>query len=146
MSERKPQNFTNHGRLDPWFHLFLLPLSALTFAACVYILIRHPHHLVHHVLVVITFLFLVAIFRMRNYSIRVQDRVIRLEERLRLTALLPEVLCVRIPELTERQLIGLRFASDDEIVGLVEKTLSENLTQSEIKKRIQSWRPDYWRV
>jgi hypothetical protein len=146
MSERKPQNLANHSRLDPWFHFFLLPVAALTFGACVYLLIRHPHSIVHHLLVVTTFLFLVFLFKARTFSLRVQDRVIRLEERLRLAALLPEPLRARIPELTESQLIGLRFASDDEIVSLVDKTLKENLPQAEIKKRIQSWRPDYWRV
>jgi hypothetical protein len=146
MSERKPQNFANHGRYDPWFHFFLLPLTGLTFFACVYLLIRHPHSLVHHVLVVITLIVLMAVVKLRNYSLRVQDRVIRLEERVRLAALLPEALRARIPELTERQLIALRFASDDEIVALVEKTLNENLAPAEIKKRIQSWRADYFRV
>src|SRR5258708_36177737 len=130
MSERKPQNFANHGRYDPWFHFFLLPLAALTFFACVYLLIRHPHSVVHHVLVVVTLILLMTVVKMRNYSLKVQDRMIRLEERVRLAALLPEALRPRIPELTERQLIALRFASDDEIVALVEKTLNENLPPS----------------
>jgi hypothetical protein len=72
--------------------------------------------------------------------------VIRLEERLRLTQLLPDPLRSRIPELTEGQLVALRFASDAEIPKLVERTLKENLSSADIKKAIQTWRPDYWRV
>ena len=75
-----------------------------------------------------------------------QYRFIRLEERLRLTQLLSEPLRSRIPELTEDQLVGLRFASDAEVPKLVERALSEKLTRGDIKQAIQSWRPDHWRV
>ena len=88
----------------------------------------------------------VAVTKSRLSTLRVQDRVIRLEERLRLTVLLPEPLRSRIPELTEGQLIALRFASDDELPKLVERALSEKLSREDIKKSIQTWRPDYWRA
>jgi hypothetical protein len=88
----------------------------------------------------------VVIVKLRNYPLRVQDRVIRLEERLRLASLLPEPLRSRIPELTEGQLVALRFASDAEVAKLAERALSEKLSPADIKKSIQTWRPDYWRV
>ncbi len=146
MNERKPQTLANHARLDPWFHFFLAPLAFGLFFASGYGVFHHPHSLVHYLLVLISLFLIVSVTLARTYALRVQDRVIRLEERLRLTALLPASLAARIPELTERQLIALRFASDAEIVALVDRTLKENLPPAEIKKLIQSWRPDYWRV
>jgi len=152
MAEKKPQTYANHTRFDPLFHFFVLPVFGFALIASLVHFFRHfgersPWGNVHALLlVVLAAAVLAAAFKIRLYSIKVQDRVIRLEERLRLTTLLQEPLRSRIPELTEDQLCGLRFASDAEIPKLVERTLKENLSRADIKKAIQTWRPDYWRV
>lgn len=144
MPEKHPQTFANHGRLDPWFHFIIAPLLLFCFAASIHASIREGQ--VHLLLPVFTFTVLLLAVKCRSYALKVQDRVIRLEERLRLTALLPEPLHSRISDLSEKQLIALRFASDQELSSLVEKTLRENLEPKAIKQAIQTWRPDYWRV
>jgi hypothetical protein len=97
-------------------------------------------------LVVLSLAAFVALFRMRQYPLKVQDRVIRLEERLRLQALAPAEWHSQIYRLTEDQLIGLRFAADDEVVELAKQALEHSLNRKQIKERIKDWRPDNWRV
>lgn len=152
MAESKPQTFANHTRFDPAFHFFIVPVFLL---GLILSLIHFFYHLresdlrdnIHSfLLVLLAFALLTLVFKVRLYALKVQDRVIRLEERLRLTQLLPEPLRSRIPELTEDQLIGLRFASDAELPQLTARALSEKLARKDIKKSIQNWRPDYWRV
>ena len=87
-----------------------------------------------------------AVFLIRIYSLKVQNRVIRLEERLRLKELLPASLAPRIGELTGGQLIALRFASDAEIPVLVSEALGKKMSPTDIKKAVTNWRPDYNRV
>ena len=89
---------------------------------------------------------IVLLFRLRQYPLKVQDRVIRLEERLRLQSLAPAEWHTQIYRLTEDQLIGLRFAGDDEVVELAKQALEHNLNRKQIKERIKNWRADYWRV
>ncbi len=152
MAESKPQTFANHTRFDPAFHFFLVPVFLL---ALILTLVHFFYHLresdlrdnIHSfLLILLAFAFLTLVFKVRLYALRVQDRVIRLEERLRLTQLLPEPLRARIPELTEGQLVGLRFASDAEVPALAARALNEKLSRKDIKQAIQNWRPDYWRV
>jgi len=145
MAEKRPQTFANHTLNDPLFHFFLAPIFVASTIAAIVHFVMHPafNSGWHFVLIAAA---TVAIFKMRLYSLKVQDRVIRLEERLRLATLLPETLRARIPELTEGQLIALRFASDGEVASLTERTLAGNLERKDIKKAIQVWRPDYWRV
>jgi hypothetical protein len=140
-----PQNFSNHTRLDPFFHFFMLPVFAITLiAAIVHLVLRQD--LCSAWMVVFMIAAIVALFKIRLYSLKVQDRVIRLEERLRLATLLDPALRPRIAELTASQLIALRFASDAELPALAARALNEKLAAPEIKKAIQHWRPDHWRV
>jgi hypothetical protein len=140
-----PQSLENHARLDPPVHFFLFPVAAATFIWMIVNLVKSPD-IPHAALVVLAAAGLVGAFKIRLYALKVQDRVIRLEERLRLATILPERLRGSIGDLTESQLVALRFASDSELAGLVEKALSSNLKNSDIKKEIKTWRPDYFRV
>ncbi len=145
MAEKKPQTFANHTRLDPLFHFVALPIFALAVIGGVVHFIRHPS-LHTGAFLVVAVAAAIALLKTRLYALKVQDRVIRLEERLRLSSLLSEPLRSRIPELTEGQLVALRFASDAEVAKLAERAISEKLPPADIKKAIQTWRPDYWRV
>ena len=143
-----PQSYAHHTRWDPPFHFFILPVFVIAFVAAIVHYVMHFHHHPIHgfFLILLALAALVAIFKIRLNALKVQDRVIRLEERLRLATVLPEPLRSRIPELTVSQLIALRFASDGELPGLVQKVLNEKLSRDDIKKAIQNWRADDWRV
>jgi hypothetical protein len=145
MAEKKPQTFANHGRLDPLFHFIVVPVFGLgVIAATIHFLWRPSAH--SAALFVLSIAALIAVFKIRLYPLKVQDRVIRLEERMRLSMLLPEPLRSRIPEFDEGQLIALRFASDAELPELAARVLNEKLSRADIKKAIKVWRPDYWRI
>lgn len=139
------QNYKNHTRLDPPFHMFLLPVVFLNILAACWHLFRHPGLWAGWFLV-LAVAGAAAIVMIRSYALKVQDRVIRLEERLRLSQLLAEPLRSRIGDLTEQQLIALRFASDAEVPALVEKVLAGTMLPRDIKQAIGNWRPDYFRV
>lgn len=145
MAEKVPQSLSNHTRYDPAFHFFIVPVFAITVIVAIVHLVRHPS-LLSAWLVVFMMAATVALLKMRLYALRVQDRVIRIEERLRLAILVDKPLRARITELSESQLVGLRFASDAELPALAARALAEKLSRAEIKKAIAQWRPDYWRV
>jgi hypothetical protein len=140
-----PQTFANHGRSDPPYHFFLVPLALAALILSIVVLVRNPS-LAAALWVVLALAFLLLASKARAYALKVQDRVIRLEERMRLAMLLPEGLRPRIGELTESQLIGLRFASDAELPALAQRAMNEHLTNKQIKTAIQTWRADNFRV
>ena len=140
----KPQSFKNHTRLDPLFHQFLGPLSFILLIAAVTSFVRNVGWMTAFQVVAAIWAVVVT-FKIRLYALKVQDRIIRLEERLRMHELFSEPLKSRIGEFTESQLIPLRFASDAELPALAEKAL-QGLDQKQIKASIKTWRPDYFRV
>ena len=145
MADPVSQTYSNHTRYDPPFHFFVLPVFAITLILSIVHLIRRPG--LHSAwMLVVMVAAVVAVFKIRLYALKVQDRVIRLEERMRLANLLGESLRPRIGEFTESQLVVLRFASDAELPALAARALSEKLSRADIKKAVQQWRPDYWRV
>jgi hypothetical protein len=145
MANETTQNYANHTRWDPLFHFFIGPVFIITVIGMIVGAVRHPN--VHSAwMVVVTVALLTLAVKARLYALKVQTRLIRLEERLRLSTLLAEPLRSRIGELTESQLVALRFASDGEIPALVQSTLNNSLTNAQIKKAITNWRADWFRV
>ena len=145
MSQANEQNFANHTRLDPMFHGFLFIGAVFFLGAAIYQLIQDVNWW-NAGRVFGAIWLIVLMLKMRLYTLKVQDRVIRLEERLRLAQLAPESLRGRIGELSEGQLVALRFAADAELPALAQKTLADKLAPKQIKQSIQHWRGDYWRV
>jgi Family of unknown function (DUF6526) len=141
----EPQSFKHHAMFDPPFHFFLAPVGVLLVILSIIDVVKNPNWTTGIHLLLVFWIF-ILVFKTRVYSLKVQDRLIRLEERLRLAAVLPPSLQPRIGELSIDQLIGLRFASDAELPGLVEKALGGNLSRKQIKEAVQNWKPDNWRV
>ncbi len=143
-----PQNLKNHKRYDPPYHFFILPMLVLNIIFSIYVTIhRWPEHRILFLWwIVMSLVFMMMAIRLRDRALVVQDRVIRCEERLRLHALLPPAERSHIDELSVRQLVALRFASDAELPALVHKTLTQNLEPKAIKQNIVNWRGDYHRV
>lgn len=139
------QDLKRHARFDPSFHAIG---SFALFANVIVVIVHLARHLSYWNgwLLVLSIAVIFPYFRLRMYPLKVQDRVIRLEERLRLQALAPAEWHAQIYRLSEDQLIGLRFASDDEVVELAKQALEHNLTRKQIKERVRSWRADYWRI
>lgn len=142
------QSFKNHVRFDPPYHFFaatiLLINVVVTLVVSVHTWNIDPGMSIWHVLVAIALL-LIA-FKARSYPLAAQDRVIRLEEKLRFAALLPAEDLAKSDSLSVAQIVALRFVSDAELPGVVHRALAENLTPKQIKETIQDWRPDYTRV
>jgi hypothetical protein len=145
MADGSCQDLTHHARYDPRFHFFVLPVFFASWIFSAVLAVRHPGFL-HIWVVIFNTALVITAFRARQHALRVQDRLIRLEERLRLSECLPDLQRSQIAILSEGQLIALRFASDDELPALVEQAVSQRLSGREIKKVIKNWRPDHFRV
>jgi hypothetical protein len=145
MPEKK-QNFENHTKNVPAFHFVAMPIFLLNFVWSIVRVIRHPSYEAGLSLLVAVALILLG-FTARTFALKAQDRVIRLEMRLRMQQVLPVDLRSRIPEFEVGQLIALRFASDAELPELARKVLQDKITDRKaIKKLVRDWQPDLLRA
>lgn len=146
MADPAPQTYQNHARYVPLFHFVAAGILVVNLLWQLYRLFRNlSPATVINVLVAVALVLL--FWYIRTFALTVQDRVIRLEERLRLARLLSADLQPRIEELSVGQLCALRFASDEEVPELVRQVLTDNIrSRAEIKKRIRNWRPDHLRA
>jgi hypothetical protein len=145
MATEKVQNFQNHARLFPPFHFFVAPVLLIN-AIYRIVLLKNGIDFASIMAVLVGLALFLLAFCARFFANTVQDRVIRLEMQIRLARLLPAELRPRIEEFTVGQLVGLRFASDDELPTLARQVLDEKLADRKvIKSRIKNWRPDYLR-
>jgi hypothetical protein len=141
----KNQNYSNHSRFVPGYHFIALLGSLILVIGSIVNLVKTSHEGLYSASL-ITFgaiILLFTTFYARVFSLKAQDRVIRAEENFRYFMLTKESLP---KELTIRQIIGLRFSSDEEFISLAERAIKENLTEKEIKKSIKTWRGDFYRV
>lgn len=147
MANEKPQNFQNHARFVPPFHMFVLPVLLLNIVWSIYHIVKAGISFESVVGVLLAFALITLALFARIFALTVQDRVIRLEMRLRMAEVLPVDLRPRIVEFTPAQLISLRFASNAELPALARKVLDEKMNdRSAIKKLVKDWQGDYLRA
>jgi hypothetical protein len=140
------QTYANHKRYVLGFHGITFGFLVVALAWSVAQVVRAPT--VGTAVQAMAILGVFGVFfYARAFALQVQNRVIRLEERLRMARVLPEDLAARANDLTVGQLVALRFAPDDELPGLVRRVLAGELTDLDaIKRAIKVWRPDYLRA
>jgi hypothetical protein len=135
------QNFSNHVRMVPGFHYFVMPVMTLNFGWSIYRWKVAAFSLDAFISVLTAAALIMLMFYARLFALKVQDRVIRLEERMRLEKLLPDDLKSRIGEFTSGQLVAMRFACDAELPALAQKVLTGNIKEGKaIKQMVQNWR------
>jgi hypothetical protein len=141
------QNFANHTKFFPPFHFFVLPVFIFNFGWSIYRLKAWNYSIDGIIAVVVAFALLLGFLTARVATLKVQDRVIRLEECLRYQRLLPTDLQSRIDEFSVAQMVSLRFASDAELPALARKVLTDKLEERKaIKQLVKNWKPDYLRA
>ena len=147
MATGSTQNYAHHAQYVPGYHFVLFALLVLTFiGSCVNLyhsIGDHQRLYSASLIVVLTFSTIVLNFYARVFALKAQDRAIRAEEQLRHFALTGRLLD---PRLTIRQIIGLRFASDEEFVALARRAADEGLLEDDIKRAVKNWRADTYRV
>jgi hypothetical protein len=143
---KESQNLANHTRYHTPFHKVGLPLLAIYLIWSISMLVRQPG-IETAMNMILTFALVVTFFLTRGYSLKVQDRLIRLEEQLRFQRVLPADLAAQAATIPVPFLVALRFAPDEELAELVTQTLAGKFGKPiEVKRAIRNWRGDYWRV
>ena len=146
MAEKTPQTFDNHVKLVPLFHYVAAPIFLLNLLLALYRMFTGVLFETAWDAVMAVGLILIGFFA-RGFALGAQDRVIRLEERLRMHGLLPDKLKPRIDDFTMDQLVALRFASDTELPNLARKVLDDGIADRKaIKQMVVTWRADYQRL
>jgi hypothetical protein len=146
MAKEKEQSFANHNRVVPPYHMVAIPIFMINLIWRL-VQLRYGITFASVMNVLLAIAFLIVVLYARLFTLTVQDRVIRLEMRLRLERLLPPDLRSRIPEFTTPQLISLRFAGDEELAALARQVLDERLNdRKSIKRRIKNWQADLLRA
>jgi hypothetical protein len=141
------QSYANHVKWVPLFHWFVLPMLLINFFWSIYRWKASGFSWDGLIGLLAALALFVLAFFARTFSMKVQDRVIRLEERLRCERLLPDDLKARIGEITPGQFVALRFASDGELPGLINDVLTDKVSdQKTIKKMVKQWRADHARA
>ena len=147
MESTATQSYANHRQFVFLYHRVLFPVLLLTLiGACVNLYLSigdHQRVYSASLILVLTITSVIIALYARIFALRAQDRAIRAEENLRYFALTGKLLD---PRLGTRQVVGLRFASDEEFVALAQKAATENLTEDAIKRAVKQWRPDTYRV
>jgi hypothetical protein len=139
------QNYKNHVRFDRWFHFTLIPACLLLLIGAIGNIWMHWGHIFPWYLLAFVVVFIYLCFLMRIYALRNQDRIIRLEESLRMGRLCPDV-AARAGELSSRQIAALRFCSDAELPAMAKRALDEKMSSDAIKQGVKDWRGDYSRI
>lgn len=140
------QNFENHAKFVPAFHVVVLGIFTINLGWSLY-RVAHAFSAESVLSLLLAVAFILLAFYSRTFALTVQDRVIRLEMRLRMLQILPVELRPRISEFSVNQLVALRFASDAELPALAKKVLDEKLNDRKaIKKMIREWQPDFLRA
>ena len=137
------QNVKTHKRYFPLHHFILIPLTVAIFIWSIIQLLKTTDNIPFFVIAVIL---LITSIITRIYALKNQDRIIRLEMRLRYFQLTQQSLSGIEQKLTMQQLVALRFAGDDELVSLIDRTINENLSPGAIKNNIKNWQADHYRV
>ncbi|HIC56867.1 MAG TPA: hypothetical protein EYO94_05660 [Acidobacteria bacterium] len=145
MSEKKPQNYENHAKFIPVFHYIALPLLLVNFFGALFRVTQEISFYTLNGVGLAISLIVVAVFT-RLFALKAQDRVIRLEEQIRMQTFLPDALKAQVGRLTMGQIVALRFASDEELVDLTQDALDQNTSPNALKQAVKNWRPDYDRV